>query len=181
MLANDEKIEGAYLHYDEVNLTFIRSGKAVGADYSNAGIMNRNRKHFDEAKKSRMLDGVNFYTRYPSRSNENTIIGNRGYFEDLNLLVGMGFDREKSVGGLIMTQQPTDEDSRSECVPLFEWIPFFSKIEAQNLRGCTVVREKQLVLLGYYFEYCYDLCIASVSNVSNNVGFEAIIGPTKKY
>ena len=38
------------------------------------------------------------------------------------------------------------------------------------------MREKQLVVVGYFFEMCYDICLSPGRNVSNNPGFETILG-----
>ena len=45
-----------------------------------------------------------------------------------------------------------------------------------KIRGCSKLGEKQLVVVGYFFEMCYDICLQKSSNVNNNPGFEKILG-----
>ena len=35
---------------------------------------------------------------------------------------------------------------------------------------------EQLIVAGYFFELCYDICLSPSKNVSNNPGFETILG-----
>ena len=47
------------------------------------------------------------------------------------------------------------------------------KVEGMNEGTCRTLREKQLVIVGYFFELCYDICLSSDWNVSSNPGFES--------
>ena len=76
----------------------------------------------------------------------------------------MGFSRDKSLSTL--TSGNT----------LFDWDNSIEKIRNANIGGCETIREKQLIVLGYFFEMCYDICLAPEQNVSVNPGFEQILG-----
>ena len=112
-------------------------------------------------------DGDCFYTLYPSRSNPNHLENMIGYFEDLKQYCGFCFKRSQNINGLISM---TDGES------IFDWSLYYDRLEMTSIRGCETVREKQLVVVGYFFELCYDLCLSTSHNVSNNPGFESILG-----
>ena len=63
---------------------------------------------------------------------------------------------------------------KGEC--LFDWTLYKTQLERTNIRGCQTMKEKQLVVVGYFFELCYDICLSPRCNVSNNPGFESILG-----
>ena len=165
---NDPKIEGSYLHYYSVDCEWVRSGKAVGSDVSvpHCGLKKRNIEHEKMARKSRTVDGRGFYTMFPTRDNPNGL-QRVGFFDDMVQYVGLGFEREKNIEGLV---------SNENDMGLFDWTGVLDKLEATNIRGCETLKEKQLVLVGYLFELCYDLCLSGTSNVSNNPGFESVLG-----
>ena len=50
------------------------------------------------------------------------------------------------------------------------------KIGESNLPGCRDVRDKQLVLIGYFFELGYELMLSPNQDVSENPGFESFLG-----
>ena len=50
------------------------------------------------------------------------------------------------------------------------------KIGESNLSGCRDVRDKQLVLIGYFFELGYELMLSPNQDVSENPGFESFLG-----
>ena len=104
---------------------------------------------------------------YPSRDNKNELPNKLGVFEDLQLYCGFSFDRSQSVEALIST-----EKNKS----LFDWPLYIRQLEKTNIRGCDTLREKQLVVVGYFFELGYDICLSPNNNVSNNPGFESILG-----
>ena len=53
---------------------------------------------------------------------------------------------------------------------------FIMHLTRLNIRGANTLREKQLIVVGYFFELCYDICLSPSVNVSNNPGFESILG-----
>ena len=59
---------------------------------------------------------------------------------------------------------------------LFDWSIFIKQLDKCNVRGANTLREKQLTVVGYFFEMGYDICLAPGRNVSNNPGFESILG-----
>ena len=170
LAAFDAQLEGSYLHYSNEDCTWIRSGKAVGSNSSNPinGLVFRNEKgHSKKAVSSSLVDGECFYTLYPSRLNTNQLPNRMGHFEDLTQYCGFSFNRSEDVDGLIST----DEDKG-----LFDWSMYISQIDKSNIQQCQTLREKQLVVVGYFFELCYDICLSPKHNVSNNPGFESILG-----
>ena len=170
MLAEDESLEGSYLHYCNEDGRWIRTGKAVGSNASNPvnGSVLRNEKgRKKKAVSSSLVDGEYFYTLYPSRSNTHQLPNKMGYFEDLSLYCGFSFNRSENVEGLISTDIQTG---------IFDWSVYTNHLEKANIRGCGTLREKQLVVVGYFFEMCYDICLSPKHNVSNNPGFETILG-----
>ena len=114
-----------------------------------------------------LVDGECFYTLYPSRSNVNQLPNRRGYFEDLTQYCGFSFHRTKDIEGL--TDRNTDTS-------LFDWDVYIEYLDRSNVGGLRTMTEKQLTVVGYFFEVCYDLCLSPSFNVSNNPGFESIIG-----
>ena len=58
---------------------------------------------------------------------------------------------------------------------LFDWSVYISHLEKANIRGTKSLREKQLTVVSYFFEICYDICLSPNANVLNNPGFESIL------
>ena len=124
----------------------MRSGKAVGSnDLSPVnGLVFRNEQgHMKKAVSASLVDGECFYTLYPSRSNVNQLPNRRGYFEDLKLYSGFCFNRKEKTDGL--TSSGKDESC------LFDWSLYINCLTKTNIRGCDTLREKQLVIVGYFF------------------------------
>ena len=168
--ATDITLEGSYLHYSNEEMQWIRSGKAVGSDSSSPinGLVFRNEQgHMKKAKTSTLLDGECFYTLYPSRSNATQLPNKIGHFEDLTQYCGFSFHRAHDVEGLTST-----DEGKS----MFDWSVYINHLDRSKLGGLKTLREKQLTVVGYFFELCYDLCLSPSQNVSNNPGFESIIG-----
>ena len=107
------------------------------------GIVFRNESgHIKKAATASLVDGECFYTLYPSRSNENQLPNRMGHFEDLTQYCGFCFNRSENVNSLISTV-----DGQS----LFDWSLYIRQLERANIRGCNTLREKQLVVVGYFF------------------------------
>ena len=176
----DTSLEGSYLYYFRDECRWIRSGKAVGSDHSQpiSGIVKRDVVgHFKKAATASLaVDGECFYTLYPSKDNPNQLPNKRGNYEDLVQYCGMCFIRSENVDGLVNTTPIQELDSDVPVDALFDWSVYIQHLDKSNVQNVQTLREKQLIVLGYFFELCYDLCIAEVHNVSNNLGFEAIIG-----
>ena len=97
LLAEDATLEGSYLHYNNEDGRWIWSGKAAGNDDSNPvnGLVRRNEEgHRKKAKSVSLLDGDCFYTKYPSRDNENQFPNKLGYFKDILLYCGFSFSQK---------------------------------------------------------------------------------------
>ena len=123
--------------------------------------------HAKKVATASLVDGECFYTLYSSRSNSNYLPNSVGYFEDLTMYCGFCFNRSTDVEA--MTSKEHDRG-------LFDWSLYIKQLERANIRGCNTLREKQLVVVGYFFEMCYDICLSPGQNVSNNPGFESILG-----
>ena len=166
-MAADESFEGSYLHYSSEEFKWIRSGKAV-SDVSKNGIVRRNEEgHRKKAATASLLDGECFYTLYPSQSNTNQIPDRLGYFEDLQQYCGFCFKRTENIEALVSTIEGRG---------LFDWSTYISALEVANFKGCKTLKDRQLTVVGYFFELCYDICLSPSHNVSNNPGFESILG-----
>jgi hypothetical protein len=86
----------------------------------------------------------------------------RGYFEDLEIHCGMGFDRKEDVSPLCLA----DSDKS-----LFAW----SKKTLEELRKKDGDQsDKQLVAISYLWELCDSLLMARADNVSESPGFESM-------
>ena len=86
----------------------------------NACFVGRNNTHARNASSTDQMRKHRYYQQYPSRGVEH-IGGVRGYFEDLEIYCGMGFDRKEDVSPLYLV------DSNKS---LFVW----SKKTLQELR-----------------------------------------------
>ena len=168
MLAVDPALEGSYLHYRKEGCRLIRGGKVVGDDNSSPvnGLVRRNEEgHRKKAVSSSLLDGECFYTLYPSQSNKNQFPNKRGYFEELSLYCGFSFIRNKNVDGLTSTDNG-----------ILDWSMYIRHLDKSNIRAAKTLREKQLTVVGYFIKMCYDIYLCPRHNVSNNPGFENILG-----
>ena len=107
--ATDILLEGCYTVYDPIESVWIRSGKAVGSASSSprAGLLNRwegKSGHRATAGKITADETNKFALCYPTRSNPiNLPSTRRGYFDDLELYVGLGFNRDSETAGLTST------------------------------------------------------------------------------
>jgi hypothetical protein len=88
----------------------------------------------------------------------------KGYFEDLALYCGIGFDRSRTVAGLTET-----DDGKG----IFSW----DKKVIDCLEGSTklgdTMKNRQLCMVAYLFELGYDLMLSPKFNLSRMPGFEA--------
>ena len=162
------ELEGCYLHYNRIRHVWIRSGKVVGSSQSN-GETSRNFKirQDEHANCARCnTKSSRFYSLHPDEQ-ANTI-GNirRGFWHHLHQYCGIGFSRKEGTKGI------TDiEDG------LFMWDEnSIKKIENLKLIGCTTIKEKQLVMVGYALELECDVMIAAFDSVSQSPGFESCLG-----
>ena len=170
MKAADEELEGSYLHYSKEEFRWIRSGKAAGSgmDGTKNGNVKRNEDgHRKAVAKASLLGGECFYTLYPSQSNTNQLPEHRGYFEDLDQYCGLCFKQDENTEPLVSTSAGTG---------LFDWSLYIIALEKSKVSGCQSLSDKQLTVVSYFFKMCYDICILPKHNVSNNPGFEIILG-----
>ena len=66
--------------------------------------------------------------------------------------------------------------SMDKCKCLFYWSVYINHLERSKVGGLKTLREKQLTVVGYFFELFYDICLSPSFNTSNNPGFEEILG-----
>ena len=147
--ATDEKIEGCYIHNHSETMEWVRSRKTVGSANSNpvAGVVSRNLEHKKRAAKATIVEGKCFYTIFQSENNKEKLPGRRGYFEDLKQYVGMCFRRDENTEGLTCTSDIVlGEDERTSS--LFDWSDYIKNLESMTIRGCTTLKERQLVVVG---------------------------------
>ena len=83
------------------------------------------------------------------------------------LYSGFCFNRKKNTDDLTSFEE-------GNC--MFDWSLYINHLTRSKIRGCNTLREKQLVVVGYFFEMCYDICLQTSHNVSNNPVFESILG-----
>ena len=180
----DISLEGSYLYYFRNECRWIRSGKAVGSDHSQPinGLVRRDAiGHFRKASTASLaVDSECFYTLYQTRDNPIQLPNKKGYYEDVDQYCGLSFIRSKNIDGLINTTPLQDIRSDVPVEALFDWSVYIKHLDKSNVQSVQTIKEKQLIVLGYFFELCYDICLAEKHNVSNNLGFEAIIGVFKR-
>ena len=77
----------------------------------------------------------------------------------------MAFDRDGNTEGLT---------SSTEGSNIFRWSKnVLEGVEQMNEGGCSTLREKQLVIVSYFFELCYEICLSPEHDISENPGFES--------
>ena len=83
------------------------------------------------------------------------------------MFVELGFLRTNAadVGVLVAT---------SAVSGIIFWLKIsIAQIDKTDFRGVANLKEKQLHMVGYLFELCYDLMLSPNDNVSQSPGFEA--------
>ena len=102
--------------------------------------------------------------KYPTADNPNRLKSAR-YFEDLVQYNGMAFDRDKNTAGLTSSIEGSN---------ILHWSKnVLEGVERMNEGGCNTLREKQLVIVSYFFELCYEMCLSPEDDISENPGFES--------
>jgi hypothetical protein len=157
--------EGAYLYYDRNDECFIRSGKVTRRGFSTRD--NEHRKASASANSSKS----HFYFLYPSKTSpRNGATGTKGSFENLVQLIAAGFERESTAaakldrdwkeGGLLILSDEMKE-----------------KIRSRGGMGNSLSHiQKFQDICAYQMELGYDLAINPNNNVSQNPGFESVLG-----
>jgi hypothetical protein len=142
------KTEGCYLYYDKIEHEWRRSGKV-----SDWGFGDRHKDHWKNAKNngsSTSTKQSKLYTEYPSKESNLVRLGVasgeicwKGYFEDLVLYCGIGFDRSRTVSGLI----ETDEGKG-----IFSWEKTVMDCLAGSTKLGDTMRDRQLCMVAYLFQ-----------------------------
>jgi hypothetical protein len=161
-------LEGCYLYYNKARGTFVRSGKVVGKTRS---FEKRNAEH---ATSSLMQQegsyGSKFYRSYASKNATDVPRDiRRGCFEQLECLVAFGFSRTAVKARLLVATEGVNN--------IFSWdSACINGLQKLNFREGTPLEDKQLHMVGYLAELCYDLALAPKDNVSESPGFETPLG-----
>ena len=157
--------EGCYLYYDYQARQFIRSGKVVFRSFQT-----RHKEHRKGAELHRAEDRKsNFYKSYPTKGSvQGSQLSSRlGYFDDLRLYCGLGFNRFTAGHHALFYKEA------GSAVLLWDDLTL-RRLQNAKVGGDTDITEKQLHMVGYLFELCYDLAIPPDNNVSRSPGFEAL-------
>ena len=156
------------MHYFNDGCKFVRRGKAVGSDnlFPVSGIVQQNELgHKKKAASSSLADGECFYTLFLSLANSNQT--------NVATLKTLRYIRDFS---LSVKRTRSDLNRLRKENVFFDSSLYINNQTRTKIRGCSTLREKHLVVVGYFFEMCYDICLQKSSNVSNNTGFESILG-----
>ena len=161
---DEERMQGAYLYYDTNDEKWIRSGKVTGRSF-----LDRHKEHKKKASQSEATS--RFYLRYPSVTKSNDMsYSRRGYFDNIKQCVALGLDID-------MDKVPNSLTSDVNNGGIFAFTQKQQKrINNLNLRGRPNFKMKAVDMIAYLIELSYDLSISSVDNVSDNPGFESVIG-----
>jgi hypothetical protein len=163
------KKEGCYIYWDKGNLCWRRSGKVntKSGNVTTRGFGIRGKEHKENAKNSNSTS--KFYRTFPSV--EAQVPDNQlqlGFFEDLEQYCALGFCREHE-SHRSLYQKSSDG--------IFIWSDeMLHRIGGVNFRGAKVLADKQLHMVGYLIELCYDLALSSEQNVSESAGCETPLG-----
>ena len=161
-------LEGCYLYASNIDCCVVRSGMTVG-EQRNFGV-----RHEDHEEGSKLMTSEArksaFYSYFPDKDSGATSLVKRGYFSNLQQLVGLGFDRSDSAAVTVLCSSDPSEG-------IFLWpSSVLAHIANVNFAGCPKIEDKQLRMVGYLTELFYDLMIAPQSNVSRSPGFEGCLG-----
>ena len=153
-------LEGCYLYFDTKKKKWIMSGKTSG-DGLAACFRGRGNKHADNAQSRDQMRKNPLYQLYPVKGVKN-IVGEGGYFGNLDMYCGMAFDKKEDVA-------PLCSDGADNSV--FVWSK--QSINELKKKGDNL-QKVQLDAVAYLWEICYDLALAKFENVSVSPGFESL-------
>ena len=144
-------LEGNYLYFDTAASKWIRSGKACGL-HSNYGI--RENQHVD-CSKDPSKSTMQFYQSYPDEGVVQEFAIQGGYFQYLHQYCGLSFKRS-NVDDLVAINENG----------IFQWdAQTLSKLQSKVNR---TLKESQLHMVSYLFEFVSGLCIGDANNVSQS-------------
>jgi hypothetical protein len=95
----------------------------------------------------------------------------QGYFEQLELKCALGFyrDNAESLKPLVEMQQSLEG--------IFLWESnTMEHLMKANIPGAATIVDKQLNMVSYLAEVCYELCLLPDDNMSQSQGYKALIG-----
>ena len=154
--------EGAYLYFDMVRKIFVRSGKVGGR-----GFISRHDEHLKKSKES--TPSSDLYRLYPSKESTRAENKRDGHFESLLQVVAAGFDPTcEEVAAL-------DKDYREGGVFVLAKHEMNRIKSSMKHLNCSAIVKFQH-MLGYQMELGYDLALSPDDIVSNNPGYESVLG-----
>ena len=157
---NESNKQGAYLHCDNNDDCWVRSGKVTGR-----GLKVRNDEHLKKAKAKQSAS--KFYLRYPTKCRARSNSTRRkGLFDNLTQFVAVGFvvandkfDRKVSL------------EYEQDGIFLFNESEK-TRINASNKADRNMTALKRIDMIAYLIDIAYNIAISPVHNVSDNLGFE---------
>jgi hypothetical protein len=157
------------LYYDKIEHEWQRRCKV-----SDRGFGDQQKDHWKNAKNSGLSTSTKqskLYTEYPSKESSLVRLGVasgdrcwKGYFEDLVLYCGIGFDCSRTVSNLTETDKGKG---------IFFWDKTVMDCLAGSAKLGDTMRDRQLCTAAYLFEFGFDLMISCKFNLSRMPGFEA--------
>ena len=160
-------LQGSYLYHDLNDSKWIRSGKATGR-----GLLSRHEQHMRAASSPRVTS--NFYYMYPSKTKDSGLKSSRrrGYFEHLRQYVALAFDPKNEAVRTTMVERYNNSQGG-----LFSFSDDgIKKINNVKKNSRHTFVEKRIDMISYLFELGYDLCLSPLDCVSQNPGFESVLG-----
>lgn len=130
-------------------------------------------RHLEHWKGSLLTTSVsresNFHNTYPQKA-ATYPSARQGYFDDLELYCGLGFDRHDKHHSLLY-DNTVDH-------PVFAWSDKTVSMLKTSKVGTSAVplslEGKQLIAVSYLTEVVYDICIPDDNNVSGSPGYESM-------
>ena len=160
-IEDNQSAIGTYLYFDSNRNHFIRSGKATGST-----LHNRHAQHIRSATNQSTMTTSKFYRSYPAKQTNLPNTSRLGWFESLHPVVAFGFSptnldvitTDISEGGIIMIKEVKE------------------KVEQMNKQTTQPYTAKAATMIAYLFELVYQLCLCPHHDISENPGFESVLG-----
>lgn len=115
---------------------------------------------------------LNEYTRYGKYGQFPVSPRRRGYFEHLRQYVALAFDPKNEAVRTTMVERYNNSQGG-----LFSFSDDeIKKINNVKKNSRHTFVEKRIDMISYLFELGYDLCLSPLDCVSQNPGFESVLG-----
>ena len=111
-----------------------------------------------------------FYGSYPSKNASLSSSIRRGYHEDLDVYVVIGYDQADADACAALCSPA----STASTTGIFQWpASSLERIGKATVRGATTLKLKQLRAVGYMLELGFELMLSPDDDVSESPGFES--------